>query len=73
MSACYESLTNPQILQGAAELNIGLLKEGWGDAFAGRGWAIGDDLEEMSKAWREFAKTPGALMATTWCEAIAWK
>jgi len=73
MSACYESLANPQMLQGAAELNIGLLKEGWGEAFTSRGWATNEDIEKMSNAWREFARTPGALLATTWCEAVAWK
>jgi SAM-dependent methyltransferase len=73
MSACYESLANPRMLQGAAELNIGLLKEGWGDVFTSRSWATTEDLEEMSKAWREFASTPGALLATAWCEAVAWK
>jgi len=73
MSACYESLANPQILKGAAELNIGLLKESWGDAFTSRGWTTADTLDEMSNAWREFARTPGAFLASTWCEAIAWK
>jgi SAM-dependent methyltransferase len=73
MTACYESLANPQILAGAAELNIGLLKEGWGETFTRRGWATNDDLEEMRNAWKEFASTPGAIMATTWCEAVARK
>ena len=30
-------------------------------------------VEEMSEAWLKFSQTPGALLAQSWCEAVAWK
>ena len=73
ISACYETMSDPKMLGGAAQLNIGLLKEGWGAEFINRGWANAETIAEMSEAWLEFSRTPGALLATTWCEAVAWK
>lgn len=72
-SACFESLTDPEILNGAAELNIALLTDSWADAFKSRGWATDDSISEMTGGWRRFAKTPGAFLAFAWCEAVGWK
>jgi ubiquinone/menaquinone biosynthesis C-methylase UbiE len=73
MSASYESLSDPKILRGAAQVFIGLLAEGWSDAFQSRGWAAAEDIKAMSDAWLRFAEFPGALFASTWCEAVASK
>jgi SAM-dependent methyltransferase len=73
MSASYESLSGPKTLRGAAQVFIGLLAEGWSDAFQSRGWAGPEDIKAMSDAWLRFAEFPGALFASTWCEAVAFK
>jgi len=73
MSASYEALSGPKILRGAAQVFIGLLAEGWSDAFQSRGWASPEDIKAMSDAWLRFAEFPGALFAPTWCEAVAFK
>jgi ubiquinone/menaquinone biosynthesis C-methylase UbiE len=73
MTATYESLSDPGVLQGAAQVFIGLLAEGWSEAFTSRGWATEDDIQDMRDAWLRFARFPGALFVAAWCEAIAWK
>ncbi|HXD30936.1 MAG TPA: methyltransferase domain-containing protein [Pyrinomonadaceae bacterium] len=73
LSACYENINGPEVLGGAAQLNVGLLKDGWAQEFIGRGWATSQEIDEMSASWLNFAKTPGALLAVTWCEAVAFK
>ncbi len=73
LSACYESFGTPVGVAVFAESSIGLLEDGWGDAFESRGWATKAEVEEMSAAWKRFAGTPGAIFAATWCEAIAEK
>ena len=73
LSATYENLSGPDQLDGAVQLNLGLLKEGWADQFISQGWATADTIVEMTEAWLTFARTPGAILAMTWCEAIAWK
>ena len=60
-------------LQGAAQVFIGLLAEGWSDAFTSRGWASESDIQEMREAWLRFAAFPGALFVAAWCVAVAWK
>ncbi len=71
MSASYESLSDPKILRGAAQVFIGLLTESWADAFQSRGWATTEDTKAMSDAWLRFAEFPGALFVSAWCEAVA--
>lgn len=71
MTACFETYANPMMLRGAAELNIGLLNEMWGDEFTSRGWATKEDIDEMTDGWQKFANLPGAFFAVAWCEAIA--
>lgn len=73
MTATYEILSDPKVLQGAAQVFIGLLGEGWSDAFTSRGWATAHDIQAMRDAWLRFAAFPGALFAAAWCEAVAWK
>ena len=73
MSASYESLSGRETLRGAAHVFIGLLTEGWSEAFQSRGWATTEDIEAMKDAWLKFAESPGALFASTWCEAIGVK
>jgi ubiquinone/menaquinone biosynthesis C-methylase UbiE len=73
MSACYESMADPQVLRGLATVFAGLLSEGWGDAFKDRGWATTEDLREMSAAWLRFPETHGAFYAGAWCEVLARK
>jgi len=73
MSATYEILSNPNVLQGAAQVFIGLLAESWSDAFTSRGWANEADIQDMREAWLRFAEFPGALFAAAWCEAVARK
>jgi SAM-dependent methyltransferase len=73
MTATYETLSDPKILQGAAQVFIGLLAEGWSDAFTSRGWASDSDIQDMREAWLRFAAFPGALFVAAWCEAVAWK
>ena len=73
MSASYESLSDPKILRGAAQVFIGLLVQGWSEAFQSRGWATTEDIKAMSDAWLRFAEFPGALFASAWCEAVASK
>lgn len=73
MTATYEILSDTKVLQGAAQVFIGLLAEGWSDAFTSRGWATAEDIQAMREAWLRFAEFPGALFAAAWCEAVAWK
>lgn len=73
MAASYETYADPQGVRGFAEVSIGLLTEGWGDAFINRGWATSESIEEMSDAWLRFANMPGAIFAAAWCEAVARK
>ena len=73
MTANYEILSNPNVLQSAAQVFIGLLAEGWSDAFISRGWATPADIQAMREAWMRFAEFPGALFAAAWCEAVARK
>ena len=73
MSASYEVLSDPKILQSAAQIFRGLLTEGWSAAFTSRGWATAEDIESMNAAWMRFAEFPGALFAAAWVEAVAWK
>lgn len=72
-SATYESFATSQAARGFAQVSIGLLAEGWGEAFMSRGWATRDDIKEMADAWRRFANFPGAIFAAAWCEAVARK
>jgi ubiquinone/menaquinone biosynthesis C-methylase UbiE len=73
LSAGYENVSEPEILRGMAQLNIGLLSDGWANEYIQRGWATTQDIDEMSQSWLKFSKTPGALLAVTWCEAVATK
>jgi ubiquinone/menaquinone biosynthesis C-methylase UbiE len=73
MSASYELLSEPKSLRGVAQVFIGLLAEGWSDAFQSRGWATTEDITAMSDAWLRFAEFPGALFAAAWCEAVGSK
>jgi SAM-dependent methyltransferase len=73
LSACYESFAASSALRGFAEVSVGLLSEGWGDAFKSRGWATSEAIKEMSAAWLKFAAFPGAIFAAAWCEAVARK
>jgi ubiquinone/menaquinone biosynthesis C-methylase UbiE len=73
MSATYETLSNPNVLQSAAKVFIGLLEETWSDAFTSRGWATAVDIQAMREAWLRFAEFPGALFVAAWCEAVARK
>jgi ubiquinone/menaquinone biosynthesis C-methylase UbiE len=73
MSATYETLSNPNVLQSAAQVFIGLLEESWSDAFTSRGWATAADIQAMREAWLRFAEFPGALFVAAWCEAVARK
>lgn len=73
MSASYEAYSDPTQLRGAAELNLRLLIEGWGEAYLSRGWATREDIEAMTNGWRTFAGLPGAFFAVAWCEGVAYK
>jgi ubiquinone/menaquinone biosynthesis C-methylase UbiE len=73
MSASFETLSNPKVLRSAADVFIGLLAEGWSDAFMRRGWATEADIQAMRDAWLRFAAFPGALFVAAWCEAVAVK
>jgi SAM-dependent methyltransferase len=73
MSACYETYAEPIELRRAAEANIGLLTESWGETYVSRDWATQDEIERISDAWRQFANFPGAFFAVAWCEAVGWK
>lgn len=73
LSAVYEPFAGPGAAGGFAQVSIGLLAEGWGEAFISRGWATSDDIKEMGDAWRKFANIPGAIFAAAWCEAVARK
>jgi len=73
MSASFETLSDPKVLQSAAQVFIGLLGEGWADAFTSRGWANDDDIQSMRDAWLRFAEFPGALFVAAWIEAVAFK
>jgi ubiquinone/menaquinone biosynthesis C-methylase UbiE len=73
VSARYENVSGPEVLSGAAQLNVGLLKDGWASEFTRRGWATTADIDEMGQSWLNFSRTPGALLAVTWCEAIGFK
>ena len=73
MTATYEILSDTKVLQGAAQVFIGLLAEGWSEAFTSRGWATAADIQAMREAWLRFGVFPGALFAAAWCEAVAWK
>lgn len=73
LTACYENVSGSEVLGGAAQLNVGLLKDGWAETFVARGWATPNEIDEMGQAWLNFSRTPGALLAVTWCEAVAFK
>jgi ubiquinone/menaquinone biosynthesis C-methylase UbiE len=73
MSASFETLSNPNVLRSAADVFMGLLAEGWSDAFTSRGWATEHEIQEMRDAWLRFAAFPGALFVAAWCEAVAFK
>jgi SAM-dependent methyltransferase len=73
VNASYENVSEPQMLGAVAKLNIGLLAEGWAEEFKNRNWATADDCAEMIESWKKFSVTPGALLAFTWCEAVAFK
>lgn len=73
MSASFETLSDPKVLQSAAQVFIGLLGEGWADAFTSRGWANDDEIQAMRDAWLRFARFPGALFVAAWVEAVAFK
>jgi ubiquinone/menaquinone biosynthesis C-methylase UbiE len=73
MTATYETLSDPKVLQRAAQVFIGLLAEGWSEAFTSRGWASESEIQEMREAWLRFAAFPGALFVAAWCEAVARK
>ncbi len=73
MSASFETLSDPKVLRNVAQVFIGLLAEGWSDAFTSRGWATVDDIQAMRDAWLRFAEFPGALFVAAWCEAVAVK
>jgi SAM-dependent methyltransferase len=73
LTAVYEPFAEPKGLQGFAQVSAGLLLEGWGEEFIGRGWATRDDIKEMGDAWFRFANSPGAIFAAAWCEAVARK
>lgn len=60
MSACYESMADPEGLRRIAGAFAGLLAEGWGDAFKNRGWATAEEIREMSDAWLRFPTTHGS-------------
>lgn len=73
MTAAYEALSDAKVLNGAAQVFIGLLNETWSEAFLSRGWATADDIQAMREAWLRFAEFPGALFVAAWCEAVAFK
>jgi hypothetical protein len=73
LSAAYESFASPQATGGFAQVSVGLLAEGWGDAFLNRGWAKTEDIQEMIDGWGRFASSPGAIFGAAWCEAVARK
>lgn len=73
LSAAYESFANPQEVGGFAQVSVGLIAEGWGDAFVGRGWATRENIQEIIDGWRRFTGFPGAIFAAAWCEAVARK
>jgi ubiquinone/menaquinone biosynthesis C-methylase UbiE len=73
VSASYEALSDAKTLRGAAQVFVGLLAEGWGEAFSSRGWVSTEDIKAMGDAWLRFAEFPGALFAAAWCEAVASK
>ena len=73
LSAAYEPFAGPQAAGSFAQVSIGLLAEGWGEAFTSRGWATRDEIKEMADAWRKFANFPGAIFAAAWYEAVARK
>jgi len=73
MSASFETLSDPKVLRNAAQVFIGLLAEGWSEAFTSRGWANEHDVQAMRDAWLRFAEFPGALFGAAWCEAVAVK
>jgi SAM-dependent methyltransferase len=70
-SASYESYGDPISLRDSAEVSIGLLSEGWADAFISRGWATAEEINEINNAWRKFPDLEGAFYAYAWCEAVA--
>jgi ubiquinone/menaquinone biosynthesis C-methylase UbiE len=73
LSASYESFASPRAAGGFAQVSVGLIAEGWGDAFVSRGWATTEDIQEMIDGWGRFASFPGAIFAAAWCEAVATK
>lgn len=73
MSASYEALSEPKILRSAAQVFVGLLAEGWSEAFKSRGWVTAEGVKAMGDAWLRFAEFPGAVFLAAWCEAVAWK
>jgi ubiquinone/menaquinone biosynthesis C-methylase UbiE len=73
LSAVYESFATPQLAGGFAQVSVGLLAEGWAEAFLTRGWATNEDIQQMIDGWNRFAGFPGAIFAAAWCEAVARK
>lgn len=72
-AAVYEPFAGPRAAGGFAQVSVGLIAEGWGEAFLSRGWATATEIQEMIGGWGRFAKAPGAIFAAAWCEAVAWK
>jgi SAM-dependent methyltransferase len=70
-SASYESYGDPEGLRDSAEISIGLLSEGWADAFMSRGWATAEEINEMYDGLRKFSTLAGAFYAYAWSEAVA--
>jgi SAM-dependent methyltransferase len=70
-SASYESYGDPMSLRDSAEVSIGLLTEGWADAFMSRGWVTAEEINEMYDGLRKFPTLAGAFYAYAWCEAVA--
>jgi ubiquinone/menaquinone biosynthesis C-methylase UbiE len=70
--------------QGGGPLNqntAAMTGEFWADYFeaepfiehaVAQGWATREEMLEVSAAWREWSKAPGAFWATFWCQAVGW-
>jgi ubiquinone/menaquinone biosynthesis C-methylase UbiE len=72
VSAIYESFTESGA-EEFAQSSVGMLQEKWRQEFLQREWATESEIEEMIKGWSSFSKSPGALFAAAWCEAVAYK
>ncbi len=73
MTATYENYPGPQVLSQVGAVTAMLVTEAFAGQFQNLGWASAEEVEQMTEAWRNFAKTPGAFYAVAWCEAVAWK